>query len=551
MGIRRTLLAVAGGAAVAALLAAFAVLLVRGQSESGRQLEDRFALRGALAAKFGSSFVTSLVKDERRRAIDRLSGPVDDSAVRAVGRSLDFQASVLLDGNGRLLAAWRAGPKLVGTRLSDRYPHLAAAVHGRVGVSNLVRSAVKGLPVVAFAVPFRTSSGRRVFSGAFSIEHTPLGAYLRTASPIKGARVYLIDAHDAVIASTVHGGGALGVVDRRLDRAAGRARRGTYKDHGARRFFAITPVRGTPWHVISVVPEAGLLAPISGDAQLFPWLVFGAFALASCVALLLLFRTSTQRRLLTEANAALQARNEELRELDRLKDEFVALVSHELRTPLTSIVGYVRVLLRNRAEPLQEQQRELLQVVDRNASRLVALVGDLLFTGKVDAGKLTLEPTTFALAELARQSVESALPVAGEREVELVFENGGDVEVEADRPRIAQLIDNLVSNAVKFTPAGGRVTVRVEAGDDDALLTVEDSGIGIPEAELERLFERFFRASTATSREIPGSGLGLSVAKTIAELHGGSLELRSREGEGTTVVARLPRGSAGTRELAA
>jgi signal transduction histidine kinase len=316
-------------------------------------------------------------------------------------------------------------------------------------------------------------------------------------------------------------------------------------------FFASTPVRGTPWHVIAVTPEAGLLAPIGGDAQLFPWLVFGAFALASCVALFLLFRTGTQRRLLTEANAALQSRNEELRELDRLKDEFVALVSHELRTPLTSIVGYVRVLLRDRAEPLQARQRELLQVVDRNASRLVALVGDLLFTGKVDAGKLTLEPTCFELAELARQSVESALPVADETDVELIFEHGGDVELEADRARIAQLIDNLVSNAVKFTPAGGRVTVRVEAGDDDALLTVEDSGIGIPEAELERLFERFFRASTATSREIPGSGLGLSVAKTIAELHGGSLELRSREGEGTTVVVRLPRGAAATTELAA
>src|SRR6185312_5072761 len=116
-------------------------------------------------------------------------------------------------------------------------------------------------------------------------------------------------------------------------------------------------------------------------------------------------------------------------------DEFVALVSHELRTPLTSIVGYVRVLLRNRAEPLQEQQRELLQVVDRNASRLVALVGDLLFTGKVDAGKLTLEPTCFALAETARQSVESALPIAGEKNVDLIFEQRGDVELEADRTR--------------------------------------------------------------------------------------------------------------------
>jgi signal transduction histidine kinase len=231
----------------------------------------------------------------------------------------------------------------------------------------------------------------------------------------------------------------------------------------------------------------------------------------------------------------------EEREVQRLKDEFVATVSHELRTPLTSIVGYVELLLDpTLAGELSETQAEFVTVIGRNAERLQQLVADLLFFAQVEAQKLHLEYTTVDLAALADRARAAALPLANDQGVSLEFEASGAAEIEADRARLAQLLDNLVSNAVKFTPQGGSVCVRVHGNDDHAILEVEDTGIGIPEDEAEQLFQRFFRASTATAEGIPGTGLGLAIVKTIVEAHGGTIEVLSALGKGTTVRVRLP-----------
>ena len=232
------------------------------------------------------------------------------------------------------------------------------------------------------------------------------------------------------------------------------------------------------------------------------------------------------------------------REAERMKDEFSALVSHELRTPLTSIIGYLE-LLRDDAEsngddPAARERAQFLTVVDRNARRLLRLVGDLLFVAQVEAGKLSLEHGDVDLEAVARESVEAATPRALHGGVELTLESEPVPPMRGDRDRLAQALDNLVSNAIKFTPEGGRVVVRLTREGDSAVLDVSDTGIGISEADMQQLFQRFFRTQRATSAAIPGVGLGLTIAQAIVHGHEGRLSVQSLDGEGTTFHIELP-----------
>jgi signal transduction histidine kinase len=237
------------------------------------------------------------------------------------------------------------------------------------------------------------------------------------------------------------------------------------------------------------------------------------------------------------AQVELARRNERLEELDRLKDEFVSLVSHDLRTPLTSIKGYVELLAEN--ESLDDESRAFVGVVDRNTDRLLQLVDDLLFVARVQAGALDLAIDEVELGGVAADCVEAVRPRADAAGVTLALERDGAVRARGDGRRIAQLLDNLVSNAVKFTPAGGSVEVVVRAEGAVAALEVADTGIGMSAEDRERLFERFFRATSAVDRQIPGTGLGLHIAKAIVDAHGGRIEVGARPGGGTVFRVEL------------
>lgn len=230
------------------------------------------------------------------------------------------------------------------------------------------------------------------------------------------------------------------------------------------------------------------------------------------------------------------------REAARLQDEFVSLVSHELRTPLTSVLGYLE-LLTDGTDPLTGEQREYLTVIERNARRQLRLVGDLLLSAQVDAGRFSIAPQAIDVADIVRASVEAATPVADAAGVRLEA-SAVPTRLHADPVRLAQAVDNLVSNAIKFTPSGGTVRVGVAPrgpqGAAGADIVVADTGIGIPPDELSHLTTRFFRASTATRRAIPGVGLGLSITKAVVDAHGGSLAITSTLGEGTTFTITLP-----------
>jgi signal transduction histidine kinase len=240
------------------------------------------------------------------------------------------------------------------------------------------------------------------------------------------------------------------------------------------------------------------------------------------------------------ARRAMAEQNKRLRELDRLKDEFLSLVSHELRTPLTSIRGYLDLVLEGEAGEINPEQRRFLEAVERNSGRLLRLVGDLLFVAQADAGRLSLERGKVDLAELAAHCVEGAAPAATEKSVSLVLLAAPVPALVGDRGRLAQVLDNLVSNALKFTPEGGTVQVRTHADDDHVVLEIEDTGIGIPPEDQSRLFERFFRSAVAEDQAIPGTGLGLAIVKAIVEAHSGEITIDSREGAGTTFRVELP-----------
>jgi signal transduction histidine kinase/CHASE3 domain sensor protein len=230
----------------------------------------------------------------------------------------------------------------------------------------------------------------------------------------------------------------------------------------------------------------------------------------------------------------------EQRELDRLKDDFVATVSHELRTPLTSMMGFLEMIREGEAGPLNEEQQRFLAIVYRSSERLQRLVGDLLFVARLDASGLQLHFAQVDVTEVVREAVESAAALARSRTIDLRSELGDVPVVSGDRERLLQLVGNLVSNALKFTPAAGTVTARTLVDGASVVIEVTDTGIGIPESEQARVFQRFFRSSTATEQAIPGTGLGLVISRAIAEAHGGSISVRSAPGAGASFRVELP-----------
>jgi PAS domain S-box-containing protein len=239
-----------------------------------------------------------------------------------------------------------------------------------------------------------------------------------------------------------------------------------------------------------------------------------------------------------EAELELERQNDQLRQFDRLKDEFIALVSHELRTPLTSIRGYLELITED--QNLTAEQTRFLDTIDRNAQRLQRVVGDLLFVAQVEAGKLSLEDGDVDLNTVAEEAVQAAQPSAAAKSITLVVELGEPPAIRGDRARLAQVLDNFISNAIKFTPTGGHVSVETRVSPGEVEIVVSDNGMGIPADELPFLFQRFFRAEQATAGAIPGTGLGLAIAKAIVAGHGGRIRVESECGRGTTFRIILP-----------
>ncbi|MYF48420.1 MAG: PAS domain-containing protein [Candidatus Dadabacteria bacterium] len=235
----------------------------------------------------------------------------------------------------------------------------------------------------------------------------------------------------------------------------------------------------------------------------------------------------------------------EFKNLERIKADFVANVSHELRTPLTSIKGYIETLL-DKSYDTNAEKKKFLEIIEENTDRLIAIASDLLVLSELESGETDTQDSRkgyeeIDIRETILRSVGSLNSLFSKNRVNLSLEiEDGMPPYRANRFLMERMLINLVENSAKYTPADGSVSVRASAQNGSLRIEIEDSGIGIPPEHHERIFERFYRVDKNRSREIGGTGLGLSIVKHIVIQHGGTIALRSTEGEGSTFTVELP-----------
>lgn len=269
------------------LMIGLTMLLAASQATARREVAQRLEARTASGAEFASLYVRDILSRERRLAMIGLAaGRTTPQSLARASDAVGVSAAILLDRNGRVLQILPAKPALLGKVVTGKYHHLAAAVAGRAAVSNVVPSAALGLPVVAFATPFATASGRRVFSGAFNVSATPLGAYVSHMILTPGRRVYLVDATGSVIASSralPPGAHTLGQLDGQLARLTRTHSTGAYPSARGSQSFVSVAVSGTPWRIVVSVPESQLYQSVNGSNRWLAWLAMISLAVAGLV----------------------------------------------------------------------------------------------------------------------------------------------------------------------------------------------------------------------------------------------------------------------------
>lgn len=243
-----------------------------------------------------------------------------------------------------------------------------------------------------------------------------------------------------------------------------------------------------------------------------------------------------------KAKEQLNKANEELKTLDEMKTNLLSNVSHELRTPLVAVMGYTDMLLKGKAGAITETQKEYLSISMRNIEKLVSLIDNLLDFSKLYKGKEELIFSTFDIVECAEYGIQNIRPIAEPRgiTIELIYPEK-PILVDGDKGKIIQVLNNLLSNAVKFNRNNGKITVTIEKVEDrEAEVSVSDTGIGIPEDSLDKIFTRFYQVDSSSTRKYGGAGIGLAISQDIIRLHGSSINVRSKLGEGSTFTFRLP-----------
>jgi signal transduction histidine kinase len=283
------------------------------------------------------------------------------------------------------------------------------------------------------------------------------------------------------------------------------------------------------------------------------------------------YKNTLTTRMHVEAVSAsyteLQNKNQELREsyqrlkeLDRLKSNFLATVSHELRTPLTSVIGYSEMLLEGLAGELQGEQKEYVGTIMEKGEQLLSLISGLLDFSKIESGNLRLNLGKINIIETIQTSISTVLPLARKMDVNIDFSAGEKIpSIDADGEKIRQVLVNILGNAVKFNRLGGNVKVATQVVEKQSQvedenmpfavlpekeewlrIDISDTGIGIPQDKLARIFDSFFQVDGSSTREFGGTGLGLAIARSMVDGHGGQIEVESEEGKGTTFTVFLP-----------
>lgn len=263
---------------------------------------------------------------------------------------------------------------------------------------------------------------------------------------------------------------------------------------------------------------------------------------ASLFLMILTLSTSLILRRMRAQEEALEQKNRDLLDANAQKGHFMANITHELRTPIHGIQGLTELLEGEVYGPVTEKQREAFASIDRSAAGLLAMIDELLELARSDAGKLEYKPSEVPLRELLEGVLPSVRWLLGTRatKLELALEEPLPERILTDRARLVQILVNLLTNALKFTPEEGKVTLRARVEGERLALSVEDTGIGIPPEELPHIWERFRQVDGSSSRRYGGAGLGLALVQRLVELLGAAVEVRSVLGSGSTFTVRLP-----------
>ncbi|MDQ3804710.1 MAG: sensor histidine kinase, partial [Acidobacteriota bacterium] len=252
-------------------------------------------------------------------------------------------------------------------------------------------------------------------------------------------------------------------------------------------------------------------------------------------------RLERANRQLEESNRELNEANAKLRELSELKEEFLALTTHDLRSPLTVISGVINFFTSGRLGDLTPEQKNMVSMMERNTQNLIELVNDLLDASKLESGTMRLDLASIDLGGLIEELREQMQPMAREKEIALEEAVPADLPpLRADRAKLRRVLVNLLSNALKFTPRGGRVMVVAAREDERVRVSVSDTGVGIPPEDLARLFDKYEQARSRATRSEKGTGLGLYITRQLVELHGGEISVQSEVGKGSTFSFTMP-----------
>jgi len=252
-------------------------------------------------------------------------------------------------------------------------------------------------------------------------------------------------------------------------------------------------------------------------------------------------RTQQQLAEIASQKREVEIANAQIAEISRLKSEFLANMSHELRTPLNAILGFSEILKDNLVELTREQRQECLENIHASGKHLLELVNDVLDLSKIEAGRMELTYDRFEVGSAVREVHNVIRSLSERRDIDLTIRvQPEDLAVRADKSKFKQVLYNLLSNAIKFTSNGGRVWVTAHADEADLVVDVGDTGVGIPAEHQSRIFDEFYQLDHATTRQVEGTGLGLSLTRRLVELHGGAISLESELGKGTVFTFRLP-----------
>lgn len=263
----------------------------------------------------------------------------------------------------------------------------------------------------------------------------------------------------------------------------------------------------------------------------------------------------TSNRLLLKSNRQLAEKETELKEViakardvERSKQEFSSMITHELKTPLVPIIGYGSLLLNEKLGGLTPRQKEKLQIMFNSAKKLAALSQDLLDVQKLELGEIHLNMVEASASQVIESSISSLATEADARNIILINNSNGGAVLKCDPDRIAQVLNNLVNNAIKFSHEGGKIDLDAKLENASVVFSVKDYGIGIPKNKQDKIFTKFYQVDTSLTRKAGGTGLGLAVCKGIVETHGGKIWLESEEGKGSIFSFSIPVGGANGKE---